>query len=201
MPEAGALIALSAAIASRDPEKVRAALRRAKEEADPVAVDEVILQSHLFVGFPIALSAIVLWREIGGTEPDRAEDGDEPEWASRGERVCAEVYGRNYERLRDRVAALHPDLDRWMVETGYGRVIGRGGVDLRTRELCIVALLAVWDAPEQLHSHLRGALNAGATAVEIDRALEIAAEHADADADHRNRELWSAILARVAGDR
>ena len=44
MPEAGALIALSAAIASRDPEKVRAALRRAKEEADPVAVDEVILQ-------------------------------------------------------------------------------------------------------------------------------------------------------------
>jgi 4-carboxymuconolactone decarboxylase len=196
MPEAEALITLSAAIASRDRARLRAALLRAKEEADPVAVDEILLQSHLFVGFPIALNAFVLWREIGGTVAEPMGEGDAVEWASRGERVCAEVYGRNYRRLRDRVAALHPALDRWMAETGYGRVIGRPRVDLRTRELCIVALLAVWDTPDQLHSHLRGALNAGATAAEVERALDLAAEHVDADSALRNRELWNVILAR-----
>ena len=191
-----ALISLSAAIASRDEEKLRAALSRAAREGDPAAVDEVLLQSHLFVGFPIALNAIVLWREVGTTEPGVVEgDGD---WTGRGERVCEAVYGRSYDLLRERVATLHPDLDRWMVDRGYGQVIGRPGVDLRTRELCIVALLAVWDTPAQLHSHLRGALNVGATAAEIERALEIAAEYAGEEPMKRSRELWAAIRPHPA---
>ena len=194
MPEA--LIALSAAIASRDGAALSAALERARDEADPLAVDEVILQSHLFVGFPIALNAMVLWREIGGTEP--APEGGEgaAEWASRGERVFATVYRQNHEALRERVVALHPDLDRWMVVHGYGRVIGRPGLDLRTRELCIAALLAVWDTPTQLHSHLRGALNAGATSEEVERALQIASRHLDDQTIRANAALWSTILAR-----
>ena len=190
------LIALSAAIASRDGAALTAALERAKGEADPLAVDEVILQSHLFVGFPIALNAMILWREIGGTEP-AAEGGESGAGgATRGEGAFATVYRQNHEALRGRVAALHPDLDRWMVIHGYGRVIGRPGLDLRTRELCIVALLAVWDTPTQLHSHLRGALNAGATSEEVERALEIASRHLDQDAIRANAELWRAVQDR-----
>ena len=196
MTEAEALIALSAAIASRDDEALSAALLRAKEEADPLAVDEIILQSHLFVGFPIALNALVRWREIGGTRPAAATEEGAAGWASRGEWVFATVYRQSHEALRERVAALHPDLDRWMVEGGYGRVIGRPGVDLRTRELCIAALLAVWDTPTQVHSHLRGALNAGATVAEVERALQIASRHLDEDTIRRNAELWSAIQSR-----
>jgi 4-carboxymuconolactone decarboxylase len=161
-PERGrsALISLSAALGTRDRARIDAALRRAAAAADPAATEEVLLQAHLFVGFPDALEAMIAWRELvprgaagrGGRRPGRPR-----------RRVCARVYGGSYRKLRRNVRALHPELDRWMVEHGYGRVLGRPGLDLATRELCIAALLATWDAPRQLHSHLRGALNAGAS--------------------------------------
>src|SRR5699024_4730699 len=107
--------------------------------------------------------------------------------------VCARVYGRNYEKLRHNVGRLHPDVDHWMVEGGYGRVIGRPGLDLATRELCIAALLAVWDSPRQLHSHLRGALNAGASPEEVTRAVETARGFLDPARAARVQELWEKI--------
>jgi 4-carboxymuconolactone decarboxylase len=168
-----ALVALSAALATRERDRVVSALEQARLAADPRQVDEIILQAHLFVGFPDALRAMVLWREMSPAVPEGPTDDDEI-WTDRGERVCRTVYADNYERLRSRVTRLHPDLDRWMVVGGYGRVLGRPGVDLVTRELCIVALLAVWNAPDQLHSHLRGALHAGARVGEVEAALRIA---------------------------
>lgn len=81
-----------------------------------------------------------------------------------------------------------------MVEGGYGRVIGRPGLDLATRELCIAALLVVWDTPRQLHSHLRGALNTGAAAADLRRAVSIAAELADPDAARRATDLLNRII-------
>jgi 4-carboxymuconolactone decarboxylase len=65
-------------------------------------------------------------------------------------------------------------MERWMVVEGYGKVLGRPQLDLPTRELCIVALLAVLGMPRQLHSHLRGALNAGATLEEVEVAMRTA---------------------------
>jgi 4-carboxymuconolactone decarboxylase len=55
-----------------------------------------------------------------------------------------------------------------MIVEGYGKVLSRPGLDLATRELCIVALLAPQDAAPQLYSHLRGALNAGAAEDSVD---------------------------------
>lgn len=192
-----ALVALSAALATRDESTVREAVRRAALEADPDAVEEVLLQAHLFVGFPDALAALGLWREAGG-RPAPASLGEACEgWTGRGERVCAQVYGANYPRLRANVAAVHPEMDRWMVEGGYGRVIGRPGLDLPTRELCIAALLAVWNTPRQLHSHLRGALNAGAAADEVDAAVEVACGFLDGAAAGRVRALWGEVRGRV----
>jgi 4-carboxymuconolactone decarboxylase len=82
-----------------------------------------------------------------------------------------------------------------MVEGGYGRVIGRPGLDLATRELCIAALLAVWGAPRQLHSHLRGALNAGASPDEVKESVEIACEMAQEDVGAVARDLLARIVA------
>ena len=192
-----ALVALSAALATRDPARVEEAVRRAAAGADPDQVEEVLLQSHLFVGFPDALGALALWREASG-RPAPAPLGEECEgWETRGERVCATVYGANYPRLRENVRGVHPEMDRWMVEGGYGRVIGRPGLDLATRELCIAALLAAWNAPRQLHSHLRGALNAGATPDEVERAVEIACSFVDPAAGERVRGLWAGVRQRT----
>lgn len=192
-------MALSAALATRDREVVERAVRRAAEEADPDAVEEMLLQSHLFVGFPDALTALALWREASG-RPAPAALGEAPEgWKARGERVCATVYAANYPRLRANVAAIHPEMDRWMVEGGYGRVLGRPGLDLATRELCILALLAVWNAPRQLHSHLRGALNAGAGVEEVGRAVEVACTFLGPERAGEVRELWMAVRERAGG--
>ena len=191
MPDA-ALLRLAASLGTRDAATLRAAMEAASG-ADPVAVEEVLLQSHLFVGFPDALNALGLWRQVSGRPASPSLGEDARGWEARGEAVCSTVYGANYGKLRGNVRALHPDLDGWMVAGGYGRVIGRPGLDLATRELCIAALLAVWNVPRQLHSHLRGSLNAGATVAEVDEAVEIACALIDAERAGGVRELWGAI--------
>jgi 4-carboxymuconolactone decarboxylase len=189
-----ALLGLAAALGTRDPHRVAAAVRRAVTEADGRAVEEVLLQAHLFVGFPDALNALALWRTESGTSaPDAPADEDEETWMRRGAEVCATVYDGNYGKLRENVRMLHPDFDRWMVVGGYGRVIGRHGLDLATRELAIVALLVPWGAPRQLHSHLRGALNAGAPAEAVERAVELACGVAEPGRAHEARALWARI--------
>jgi 4-carboxymuconolactone decarboxylase len=191
-----ALVALSAALATRDAGAVRAAMERARADAEPAAVEEALLQSHLFLGFPDALNALAEWRTVSGLPASPSLGEDPARWAPRGAEVCARVYGGNYPRLRENVAALHPDVDDWMATGGYGRVIGRPGLDLATRELCIAALLAVWNVPRQLHSHLRGALNAGASAAEVDAAVEIACGLLDGERAAGVRELWSEVRSR-----
>lgn len=58
---------------------------------------------------------------------------------------------------------FHPDLADWILEEGYGRVLSRGVLSIRERELIIVAVLSALRLPLQLESHLRGALRVGAT--------------------------------------
>jgi 4-carboxymuconolactone decarboxylase len=204
MPEAAdagrlALLRVAAALGTRDAGAVRGALAEARGAADATAVEEVILQSHLFVGFPDALNALGAWREVGGLPAPAASGEDPAGWEARGERVCETVYGANYGKLRENVRALHPDFEGWMVAGGYGRVIGRPGLELKTRELCIAALLAVWNVPRQLHSHLRGALNAGASIVEVDQAVDVACSFVFSDAADRVRALWAEIRAKADG--
>jgi 4-carboxymuconolactone decarboxylase len=196
-PARRALLRVAAALATRDEAAIRAAMGAAREKADPRAVDEVLLQSHLFVGFPDALNALGLWREVSGTSAPPSAGEDPAGWEARGERVCAAVYGANYDKLRVNVQRLHPDVDGWMATGGYGRVLGRPGLDLATRELCIAALLAVWNVPRQLHSHLRGALNTGAPAAQVDEAVEIACGYLSAGRAAEVRALWGDIRSRA----
>jgi 4-carboxymuconolactone decarboxylase len=200
-PDAGrlALLHLAAALGTRDADAVRSALAAARDAADATAVEEVILQSHLFVGFPDALNALGTWREVSGLPAPHASGDDPAGWEARGEVVCEAVYGANYRKLRQNVRALHPDFEEWMVAGGYGRVIGRPGLELKTRELCIAALLAVWNVPRQLHSHLRGALNAGASVAEVNQAVEVACSFIDGDAAVRVHAIWAEIRGKTPG--
>jgi 4-carboxymuconolactone decarboxylase len=192
-----ALLRLAAALGTRDAGLIRAAMEAAWDVADAGAVEEVLLQSHLFVGFPDALNALGLWRQVSGLPAPPSAGEDPATWEARGAQVCATVYGANYEKLRENVGALHPDVDGWMATGGYGRVIGRPGLDLATRELCIAALLAVWNVPRQLHSHLRGSLNAGASVPRVDEAVEVACTYLPAHRAAEVRALWAEIRAKA----
>ena len=107
--------------------------------------------------------------------------------------TCARVYGPFYDRLRPNIAALHPALDAWMIVEGYGKVLSRPGLDLKRRELCVVAACAVMDQERQLHSHLHGALNAGATATEVDETLAAVDDMLEPRARERIAHLWSRV--------
>ena len=196
-PETEALIRLAAAMSSPNPALLTEAMRHAAGAADRVAAEEVLLQGYLFLGYPAVLRAWAMWRTIaGGSAVAVAPEESRADWAERGAQVCARIYGGAYERLRQNVAGLHPDLERWMVEEGYGKVLGRPGLDLKERELCIVALLAGLPVPHQLHSHLRGALNAGASPEEVDGALELAGTILRPERLAAARQLWDGVYRR-----
>ncbi len=193
-----ALERLSALLAARREDELDSAMRIAERAAGATAVEEAILQSYLFLGYPVALNAMARWRALSSVpRPERAEI-DRRTWMDRGEAVCALVYGGQYERLRANVRSLHPDMEHWMVEEGYGKVLGRPGLSLLERELCIVALLAVLDVPRQLYSHLRGALNLGGSEEAVDGALEVGLQYAEPAARQRARETWVAVRSRTA---
>lgn len=194
-----ALIRLSAAIASEREPGVRAAFEAAAAAQVPARwVDELVLQSHLFSGFPRALNAAREWRRIVPA-PAPSESADDParagDWLARGEAICAAVYGSMYEKLRRNVFELHPALDAVMVMDGYGKILGRPGLDLPRRELCIVAACAATGQDRQLHSHLHGALNVGVSPAALGAALEALAPALGPDRARSARLL----LARVVG--
>jgi 4-carboxymuconolactone decarboxylase len=195
-----ALCRLAATIAVGSESDMRRAMRGVVEGAvRPEWVEEVVLQSYLFAGFPRALNAAREWRRASGLpaphEDVDASDAQVEAWRSSGERTCETVYGVFYERLRHNIRELHPALDEWMIVEGYGKVLSRPALDLARRELCIVAVCAAAEQDRQLHSHLHGARNAGASPDEIDGALATADAFLDADARKRIRLLW----ARVRG--
>ena len=189
------LLRLSAVLASRDDDELESVMHHAAERCSSDAVEEVILQSYLFLGYPIALNAMARWRAISGAHPPEDAAVDRDTWLQRGEEVCASVYGGQYQRLRANVRRLHPDMERWMVEEGYGKVLGRPGLSVRDRELCIVAQLVVLDVPRQLYSHLRGALNVGASDAAVEAALHVGLDYAEPEAGRRASETWNSLRA------
>lgn len=170
-----ALVRIAAAVAGAPIAFTRRVLAEAINVAPVSSVEEVILQSYLFAGFPRALNAMRVWREVSG-EPAPATDPSSPHQSvaalqEQGEQICHAVYGHKYEALRQAVSRLHPALDIWMVSDGYGKVLARPGLALTQRELCIVAACAASEQVPQLKSHLRGARNCGATIDDLAQTL------------------------------
>jgi 4-carboxymuconolactone decarboxylase len=191
------LVRIAGAIAGSPEGQVRSLMSEAVDEVDSVSVEEIILQSYLFAGFPRALNAMRMWRIVSeraapDTDPEAAAE-DFDLWRRRGVETCAIVYGKSYEKLRQNICELHPALDEWMIVDGYGKVLSRPGVDLRTRELCVVAACAVSGQQRQLHSHLHGALNSGSSVGEIAAVLDALGDLISRDDLARYRQLLQKV--------
>lgn len=199
------LVDFAAAIATGHDGLLRRSAERAVAQDVPAGwIDELVLQSVLMVGWPRALMAMGVWRSVAGDDaPDHDADADydaAAAWYARGQETCRVVYGENYEKLRANVRRLHPALDAWMITEGYGRTLSRPGLDLVRRELCTVVQTAVLDTPHQLHSHLRGALNAGATIAQVDAALRSVEPLMTREQSVKAETLWQAVRERAVGD-
>lgn len=194
------LVRLSGVIAAGTELQVREALTRAAADCRPEWVEEVVLQSYLFAGFPRALNAAREWRRISGRSAPATDDGEDfdnaSRWRAEGEHTCAIVYGRFYERLRHNIRQLHPALDAWMIVEGYGKVLSRPALDLKRREMCVVTACAMARQDRQLHSHLHGAMHAGASPAEVAAALDSVADLLGPDDTHRYHQLLSRLLGK-----
>jgi 4-carboxymuconolactone decarboxylase len=195
-PPTIALVRLAGVIAGGSEQDVRDAFAVARAAGVPERwVEELVLQSYLFSGFPRALNAAREWRRVQPDVVAAAQAGDTAQWRAQGEATCARVYGAMYQKLRHNIDDLHPALDDWMIVEGYGKVLSRPGLDLPRRELCIVAACAASGQDRQLHSHLHGALNVGVAPSVVSAAIDVVA--ADLGAD-RTRSV-RLLLARVVG--
>jgi 4-carboxymuconolactone decarboxylase len=194
------LVRLAGAVAAGSERQMRKAIADAAG-VDPVWVEELILQSYLFAGFPRTLNAMREWRKVSGRPAPERDDRARAElnavqWRADGEQTCEAVYGEMYDRLRGNIAGLHPALDAWMVVDGYGKVLSRPGLDLVRRELCIVAVCAVARQDRQLQSHLHGALNVGATAGQVVGTLVALADMLGDEALRRDLAMFNKVYGK-----
>ena len=86
----------------------------------------------------------------------------------RGVAQFAQMVGRDQiDTLRQRFQALSPEFERLVMGTIGGEVWNRPGLDLRTRSLCSIAVLAGLGRVNALELNIRMALNNGASKEEI----------------------------------
>jgi 4-carboxymuconolactone decarboxylase len=106
------------------------------------------------------------------------------------------VLGAEYvDRATAAQTAFDAPFQRFVTEVAWGSVWAREGLDLRTRSLITIALLAALGRWEQLEAHLRATRNTGATPEEIREALLHVAVYAGMPAASSAFALARTVLA------
>jgi 4-carboxymuconolactone decarboxylase len=86
----------------------------------------------------------------------------------RGWDKLREIDGSAGENVVAALAGIAPDFATYLVEFPFGDIYSRPGLDLKAREIGVVAALtALGNAAPQLKVHIHGALNVGWTRAEV----------------------------------
>jgi 4-carboxymuconolactone decarboxylase len=86
----------------------------------------------------------------------------------KGWKKFEEIHGPIAKATRESLKDVSPELSRFVTEFAFGEIYSRPGLDLKTRQMLTVAsLTTLGNAPLQLKSHIKGALNVGCTQQEI----------------------------------
>lgn len=165
---------IAAATALRKMEILKALIVETKLRKLPFKkIYEALLQNYLFTGYPSALLSLKILKEkYPNKNLPTTADMNLYHFRKRGEANCKKVYGNKFEKLISNVKNFSPDMAEWLVLEGYGKVLGRKGLSLKERELCIVATLAALKFEDQLYSHINGAFRAKASIQEIRSVIE-----------------------------
>ena len=87
---------------------------------------------------------------------------------ARGWAKLKEIDGQAGENVIESLQDIAPDFARLLIEFPFGDIYSRPGLDLKMRELAIVAALtAMGNAAPQLKVHIHGARNVGCSRQEI----------------------------------
>lgn len=86
----------------------------------------------------------------------------------RGWEKLREIDGEAGERVVESLQDIAPDFARYVIEFPFGDIYSRTGLDLKSREIAVVAALtALGNAAPQLKVHIHGALNVGCSRQEV----------------------------------
>ncbi len=86
----------------------------------------------------------------------------------RGLKVMARIHGRPGKSILDKLDAIAPDFKRLIIDSAFGEVYARPGLDLKTREAITVAVLvAQGNTGDILKAHIHGAIHVGNTRKQV----------------------------------
>ena len=77
------------------------------------------------------------------------------------------LWGDKRDAIERTLRQLDPDLAKLVFEVAYDTVLARPGLELKTRELLAVTALLSVGSENELRTHMRGALNCGASTAEL----------------------------------
>ena len=96
---------------------------------------------------------------------------DDPDFKA-GLATRRQVMGDDFvDRALAGATAFTKPMQHYITRNAWGDVWQRPGLDLKMRSLITVAMLTALDRQHELKGHVRGALNNGATAAEIQEVL------------------------------
>lgn len=82
--------------------------------------------------------------------------------------MLRKIDGQGGENVVASLQDIAPDFARYLIEFPFGDVYSRPGLDLKSREIAVIAALtALGNAAPQLKVHLAAALHVGCTREEI----------------------------------
>jgi 4-carboxymuconolactone decarboxylase len=89
-----------------------------------------------------------------------------------GMAIRKSVLGEHHvERAEANKSDFDADFQRFITETAWGSVWVRPGLDIKTRQLLTIAMLAALGKHEELALHVRATRNTGVTRSEVKEAL------------------------------
>jgi 4-carboxymuconolactone decarboxylase len=99
---------------------------------------------------------------------NRTQQPDSNARYDRGWKKLQEIDGMAGQRVIDSLADIAPDFARYLIEFPFGDIYSRPQLDLKSREIGVVAALtAMGNATPQLKVHIHGALNVGCSREEV----------------------------------
>ncbi|MDD4406141.1 MAG: carboxymuconolactone decarboxylase family protein [Parabacteroides sp.] len=125
----------------------------------PIEIRESIYLCAPFIGFPKTLNALAtaneVFKEQGIALPlEKQGMVNEQNRGTKGAEIQQPLYGDAIKKaLKDLPDGLGDDVARFLTEYGFGDIYTRGGLDLKTKELLVYAVITTLEADSQLRSH------------------------------------------------
>lgn len=135
----------------------------------PLELREAMYQCAPFVGFPRVLNAVerinrVLTSRGIALPLDKQGQVDEEERHAEGAKIQMPLYGDEIRQdMRSLPAGMGDAVSDFLTEVCFGDFYTRGALDVPTRELLSLCVLATLGATPQLEAHVAGCIKAGLT--------------------------------------